>query len=273
MTPELFWRDWRNAEIYNGYVHEFSIYRELNRRLVELARIATARRVLDLASGSGATALTCLRHMAPDAELVGLDASEAMISLARSQIRDSRARFEVAPAEGVLEAVSGRFDRVVSNAAFWQLADPDAVIAHLGALLEEGGLFVFNVPAELVLGEPSGVHALQIALAGAIESETGRAFSSRNPPVLDPHRLAERLDEAGLELERRERFVYRGRQRELTELMRIPAMIGPLTPDLSPETRQTVLDLAERRTDPEEWVEVPWIYFTARRTGGDGERS
>lgn len=263
----LYWSDWHNAEIYNIYVQEYPIYQELNRHLIELARINTARRVLDLASGSGATARSCLSHLPEDSQLVGVDASEAMISLARMEIDDPRASFEVSTAETADVAVSGTFDRIVCNAAFWQLGTPYVLLQNLANLLDPGGLFVFNVPAELVVGESSDVHALQIALARAIESEVGRSFAL-NPQIIEPGRLAERLDEVGFELVAQERFVYRGLQKELLELMRIPVMIAPLTPGLSPETRQSVLDVAGERTDPEQRVEVPWIYFVARMRPG-----
>lgn len=265
-SASLYWNDWRNAEIYNRYVHDYPIYAELNRRLIELAEIPTARRVLDLASGSGATAQSCLTHLPPDGEIVGVDSSEAMVTIARSQIADPRARFAVATAETVEGAVSGPFDRAVCNAAFWQLATPLAVIGSLARLLEPGALFVFNVPAELVIGEPTEIHPLQMALATAIAFENDRSFAV-SPSYLDPDRLGEELARSGFELEARERFVYRGRQEELVELMRIPAMIAPLTPELSSQERQGVVDRAERRTDPEEQVEVPWIYFSARRRG------
>lgn len=264
-TANLYWSDWLNAEIYNRYVHDYPIYVELNRRLVELAEMPTARRVLDLASGAGATAQRCLHHLPRDGEIVGVDASEAMVSLARSQIADPRASFTVATAETVHDRVSGSFDRAVCNAAFWQLATPLAVLPGLARLLEPEALFVFNVPAELVLGESTEIHPLQMALATAIELESDRSFAV-SPTYFDPNRLEEELARSGFALESRERFVYRGRQEELVELMRIPAMIAPLTPDLSSEERQDVVDRAGRRTDPDERVEVPWIYFTARRS-------
>ncbi len=47
--------------------------------------------------------------------------------------------------------------------------------------------------------------------------------------------------------------------------MRIPAMITPLAPDLTPEAHQSVVSAAAGRIDPEESVAVPWIYFRARR--------
>ena len=49
------------------------------------------------------------------------------------------------------------------------------------------------------------------------------------------------------------------------ELMEIPAMIEPLTPGLSDEVRRLALRRARETSDPEERVEVPWIYFLFER--------
>jgi hypothetical protein len=79
--------------------------------------------------------------------------------------------------------------------------------------------------------------------------------------TVDVETLGRWLADAGLRLTGRHRFVYRGRQHELVELMEIPAMIDPLTPDLDPDERRAVVREAGRRTDGDEAVEVPWVYF------------
>lgn len=262
-SPSL-WGDWLNAEIYNSYVHEYPIYRELNRRLAEIAGLGDAKRVLDLACGSGATSRACLAFLGSDAELVGVDASEPLVELARMEIRDPRARFAVAPAAALERVVEGPFDRIVCNTAFWQFPSPTTVIRALGRLTEPGATFFFNVPAERVLGAAAAIHPFQAALARAIEDHTEGSFR-KTPAQIDPDHLAEWLDDAGFDLERAERFVYNGRQEEFLELMKVPAMIGPLTPDLSPESRLAALRRAAERIDLEERVDVPWIYFIARR--------
>ena len=278
MPSESPWAGWRNAEIYDAFVSEHGIYRALNRRLVELAEVATARRVLDLACGGGATARACLEVLPARGELVGVDGSEAMVRVARARIRDPRARFEVAPAAALERAARGPFDRAVSNAAFWQFPNRRAVLAALARVTEEGALLVFNVPDELLaLEEVAGERAaralprqaggptpFQVALARAIEARTGHPPPAASP--VDPDRLAHRLSEAGFELLRREPFAYRARQAELMELMAIPAMLHRLAPDLPDPDRQAALTEARRRTDPDQQVTIPWTYFIARRT-------
>lgn len=304
------WAGWWNAEVYDAFSREHRIYRALNWKLVALARIGSARRVLDLACGAGATARACLERLPARGELVGVDASEAMVEVARTRVRDPRARFVVAPASGFEAAVSGRFDRAVCNAAFWQFPDRRAVLAALARRLDEGALFVFNVPEERLrpvngparhpseehdpesatpgpaaatatvgcdpvapagrscgLGAASGpgVTPFQVALARAVEERTG-APPPGSPP-LDPERLETRLREAGFTPLARERFTYAGHQRELMELMAIPAMIARLAPTLPPPERDQVLERARRHVDPEQPVRIPWIYFVARREG------
>ncbi len=258
------WAGWANAEVYDAFVREGSIYRSLNEHLAAVARIVSARRVLDLACGAGATAEACLAKLPSDGTVVGVDASEAMVSLARSRVLDPRARFEVAAAAAIERVVAGPFDRAVSNAAFWQFPTRRPVLEALGRLLEPEALLAFNVPAERVAGEPSPIHPFQVALAREIEASTGRPFP-RTPTTLDPDRLERRLSEAGFEPAGHERFEVRCRQQELMELMEIPAMLQPITPGLSEAERQAALEKARERSDPAQPVVVPWLYFVARR--------
>jgi ubiquinone/menaquinone biosynthesis C-methylase UbiE len=258
------WNGRFNAEVYDRFVREQRIYRVLNQNLVELGGVENARRILDLACGTGATAIECLKRMTVDAELVGVDGSEDMVEVARANAQDPRAEFVVAPAASVGDVVTGSFDRVVCNASFWQFPAARPVLDALSRLVEPHGRFVFNVPVERVLGETAPVHALQAALARVLEERTGGALA-RPAAMLNVERLAEDAAEAGFEITGRERFVYRGEQRELADLMSIPAMLEPLAPDLSPTEREAAMNQARSRIDPQQRVEVPWLYFIVEK--------
>jgi len=257
------WKSWRNAEIYDRFVIEGSIYRALNEELVRHANLPTARRVLDLACGSGATATACLGRMHPDATLLGVDAAEPMVALARDNVVDPRARFEVAAADALSPREIGTFDRVVCNAAFWQFASPRAALQSISRVLEAGTL-VFNVPAEHVAGEDSLSHPLQASLARAIEAHTGAAFDSSRTQ-LDPAVLDGLLEEAGFETARRHPFMYEGEQGEMLTLLEIPAMREFLAPDLDGDEWQSVLNSARETTVEDELIHMPWIVFEARQ--------
>lgn len=257
------WKSWRNAEVYDRFVLEGSIYRALSRELVRHADLSSARRVLDLACGTGVTAAVCLSAMHRDATLLGVDAAEPMVALARDNTADPRASFEVSAADALSPEAHGLFDRVVCSAAFWQFASPRAALQSIARVLT-GGTLVFNVPAEHVAGEDSLSHPLQAALARAIEAHTGAAFSSARTQ-LDPDVLDGLLEAAGFETARRHTFVYEGAQGEMLDLLEIPAMREFLAPDLDGEQWQAVLDSARESIVAEERLALPWIVFVAHR--------
>ncbi|ANM31597.1 hypothetical protein ABI59_21580 [Acidobacteria bacterium Mor1] len=257
------WNSALNAEIYDLFVRERSVYEWLNRRLVELAELEQADHILDLACGTGATVLACLRAMPARAEIVGIDASEAMIRVAQANVHDPRASFVRTPASE-LEGLPGPFQRVVCCAAFWQFPSAGAVFRALASHAPEGSRFVFNVPAERVQGETSTIHPIQAALITEIERESGRSFGGQ-PTLVDPEHLRTRGSESGFRLLEARRLVYEANQGELFELMSIPAMIGPLTEHLDEIGRDRLLERVRRRIDADQQVEVPWIYFIFER--------
>jgi len=260
----MVWRGWRNAEIYDRFVREHRVYRRLNQRLVELSDLVDVKKVLDLGCGTGATALACLRVLDMDADLLGVDASDEMVEVARANILDPRARFKVATAASVADVTTGTFDRAVCNAAFWQFPAPGPVLSAVSSLLDECGMFIFNIPAERVKGESTPVHPFQVALARSIESRTGRGYMHQALP-LEVDLLEHLAEGAGLTLEKIDRFTYSGKQSEFMALMSIPAMINPLTPGMSDDEREEVLEEARRNLDADDTVEVPWIYFILRK--------
>lgn len=260
--PDL-WDTWSNAEIYREYVEQFPIYRSLNRRLVDLARLSTAHRVLDLGCGTGATTRACLECLPPDAEVHGVDSAEAMIETARATIQDPRASFLRADATAVDKTVHGSFDRAVCNAAFWMFPNPALVMRALSRLLIPGGLFVFNAPCELFTHESVEPEPFQISLAEAVSEHTGiRPVSS---PVLDVERIERTLRSHGFVCHGPELFRYRGRQGELMELMKVPALAAQLAPHLDYDTCLDIVERAAGRNDPGMEVEVPWVFFVAVR--------
>jgi ubiquinone/menaquinone biosynthesis C-methylase UbiE len=257
------WRGWSNAEQYDRFVREREIYGWLNRQLVRRAALAGARRILDLGCGTGATARALAAAMDRDAEVVAVDASPEMVAVARSTILDPRVRFVVAGAGSIADALHGPFDRAVSNAAFWQFPEPETVLDALAALMPRGARLVFNVPSER-RPDASPSHAFQLALARAIEVRSGEPYASLAPPF-DPNAFRARAEATGFVEEAREELVYRGRQGELMELMGIPAMLGPAAPELSEDQAMRALREARERSDPDEPVEVPWLFLRYRR--------
>jgi tRNA (cmo5U34)-methyltransferase len=108
-----------------------------------------ALRVLELGTGTGETALRVLeRH--PDATLVGVDASDAMLEGARAALPAERVDLRLGRFEDPLP--DGPFDVVVSALAVHHLDDPAKaqLFARVAAVLAPGGRFVL---ADVVVPE------------------------------------------------------------------------------------------------------------------------
>jgi len=108
-----------------------------------------ARRLLELGTGTGETALRVLaRH--PRATLVGVDASDLMLEGARAALPADRVDLRLGRLEDPLPA--GPFDVVVSALAIHHLDGPAKadLFARVAALLAPGGRFVL---ADVVVPE------------------------------------------------------------------------------------------------------------------------
>jgi tRNA (cmo5U34)-methyltransferase len=144
---------------------EIPAYDRLQDELVAASRKVRARRILDLGSGSGETARRVL-DAHPGADLLGIDASEQMLTAARAALDGRPATFRAAQLEHPLPA--GPFDLVTSALAIHHLTAEDkrALYARVAAVLVPGGRFVLadvvlpDDPAKIDLSEydrPSGI--------------------------------------------------------------------------------------------------------------------
>jgi len=102
-----------------------------------------ARRVLELGTGSGETARRLLEHH-PSAQLVGLDASSAMLERARASLPTDRVELRLAKIEDPLP--EGRFDLIVSALAVHHLdgVGKADLFRRVAPALSPGGRFVLG---------------------------------------------------------------------------------------------------------------------------------
>ena len=111
------------------------------RDLVAALALAAPRRIVDLGCGPGNSAAVLAARW-PDAELAGLDSSEAMIAAARRSAPERRWIL------GDIAAwtADARVDLVFSNAALHWVPDHAAVVPRLFAQVAAGGAFASQVP-------------------------------------------------------------------------------------------------------------------------------
>jgi tRNA threonylcarbamoyl adenosine modification protein (Sua5/YciO/YrdC/YwlC family) len=136
-----------HPETYETEIREdVPAYEELQRELAR-ASGSDARRILELGTGTGATAELLLeRH--PGAQLVGVDSSDAMLGAARRRLPGDRVELRVGRIEE--ELPDGQFDLVASALAVHHLdGDQKAqLFRRVRAALAPGGRFVL---ADLVV--------------------------------------------------------------------------------------------------------------------------
>ena len=122
------------------------------RILVETATAAGAARVLDIGCGTGATTLAMSRALGPDAECLGLDISETMITHARKRAAEagSNAEFVVADAQ-THEFAANHHDLITSRFGVMFFEDPVSAFRNLNRATAPGASMVllsWRDPAE-----------------------------------------------------------------------------------------------------------------------------
>lgn len=117
-------------------------YETLQRTVAEAAGERPATRIIDLGTGTGET-LRRLARVQPDAELIGLDAAEDMLAVARASL-PANARLHVARLPH--ELPDGPFDVVVSVLAIHHLDEQEkqSLFRAIIERLAPGGRFVMG---------------------------------------------------------------------------------------------------------------------------------
>ncbi|HLO04691.1 MAG TPA: methyltransferase, partial [Symbiobacteriaceae bacterium] len=175
------------GEYYGQIAGAMALYRESNRRLVELADLRPGMRVLDLAGGAGLTSRAILAAVPDGLELHLLDSDESMLAAARASLGDRVAGYHLADAAQVKDlfpAGAPLFDRVLCNLSFFSFREPEAVLRALQDLVKPVGQLLFslqnttfNTGGDLV----SPYWALQTALAQTGELERAPLTPDRLP--------------------------------------------------------------------------------------------
>jgi L-threonylcarbamoyladenylate synthase len=154
---------------------DIPVYDQLQDELVQ-ASGSGARRVLELGTGTGETAIRLLdRH--PDAALVGIDESTGMLAAARSRLPAGHVSLRVGRLQDRLP--DGPFDLVASALSVHHLLADEKrdLFERVHAVLEPGGRFVL---ADVVIAE-----------------NPGHASTTLTPGYDNPSTLAEQLQWLG----------------------------------------------------------------------------
>lgn len=121
-----------------------NIYGPGTREVLELAGLRPGMRVADLGCGVGTVTHMLAEMVGPDGHVVGVDVSDDQLEEARERIESAgvtNASFVHASATGT-GLPRGSFDLVYCRFLLIHLADPEACLREMRALLKHGGVLV-----------------------------------------------------------------------------------------------------------------------------------
>lgn len=159
--------------------------------LVGRVRTEHPRFVVDLGCGPGTATAQLLRRW-PEARVVGVDASPAMIARAGELARAPRLCF--LEADVTTWEPDGAPDVIVANALWQWVPDHPTVLERLAGRLAAGGSLAFQVPGNFAA--PSHALLRELASSGRWPIPPGLV---REAPVLEPAGYLELLHRLGLE--------------------------------------------------------------------------
>lgn len=169
---------------YNKFQEERSLPFE---DLFALIRVREGMSVVDLGCGTGELTRR-LADRLPGSSVLGIDSSPQMLERAGELARPG-----LSFASGKIEAVTGRWDLLFSNAAIQWVDNHETLIPRLMTLLFSGGRLVVQVPSNhnhpsiTMISATAGEEPFRSALSGWV----------RVPPVLEIDKYAELLNQSG----------------------------------------------------------------------------
>lgn len=156
-------------------------------------RLESGQRLLDVGCGLGDAAVELASALDARGEVVGIDASAAMISVAAQRARSagSRVRFVVGDALA-LDEPDGSFDVVRSERTLQWLSDPERAVAEMVRVVRPHGLVS-------LIDTDWSTFELDIGDADLTARVRESMATERNRPSTIGRHLVERVREAGLE--------------------------------------------------------------------------
>lgn len=225
-----------SAEAAEFYESTFvpGLFASWAQRLVDVAAPAPGESVLDVACGTGAVARTAAGRAAV---VVGLDANEAMLAVARRLRPDLRWQ---AGDAGALPFGDGEFDVVLSQAALMFFADPVGAMREMGRVAADR--VAVQVPGRLAASP--GYLALTEVVARHAGPEAVELISGYFSAG-EPDHLSGLCTAAGLRVDHWESWLSATRLPSLDDFL--AAELLPLADRVAPEIRARII--ADCRTN------------------------
>jgi ubiquinone/menaquinone biosynthesis C-methylase UbiE len=179
------------AETYESYMVPV-LFAPSAERLIDLARLRTGERVLDVGCGTGIVARRAAPRVGTDGRVTGLDLSPGMLTVARSVAL--RERLSIDWREGRAEGLpfaDGEFDVVLCQYALMFFVDPLAALNEMRRVLADEGR------AAIAVWQSLDAHPFYQLLDRAIERHLGTSSVRDIFALGDAADLLDRMAKAG----------------------------------------------------------------------------
>jgi ubiquinone/menaquinone biosynthesis C-methylase UbiE len=146
---EAFWA--RIVEFWRRYDEmEARLTRPVSERMLDMARVSTGMRVLDVACGRGEPAVPAAHRVGAFGWVLGVDMVEGMLQIARERASQEGLRniaFQVADAEA-LQVGEKSFDAATLRWGLMYMRDPERALQSIHRALKPGGVLALASWAE-----------------------------------------------------------------------------------------------------------------------------
>ena len=167
-----------------------SWYGAATRQMLDLARVQSGQRILDIAAGAGEPAVSAAERVGPGGYVLATDISEGMVELAR-QVADERGlqQLETRAMDGEkLDLPSDSFDAVLCRLGLMYMPNPVTALREWCRVLRPGGrvaVAVFSTPDKNTWGAlPASIIRQRAQLAPPVSGQPG-PFSLGGVGVLE----------------------------------------------------------------------------------------
>lgn len=168
-------------------------YIPIAQRLIEVANLQSARKILDIATGTGIVALAAAEKAGAQSKVIGIDISAGMLSNAKQKLAASglqNVEFLEADAE-LIEFEQNSFDVILCSLAICYLTDIPTALHKWHSFLESGGKLVFNAWTENAFTTS--------VLFREVAARHGITVNNPNAPLGTPQKCQQLLSAAGFE--------------------------------------------------------------------------
>lgn len=166
-------------------------YIPIAQRLIEVANLQSARKILDIATGTGIVALAAAEKAGAESKIIGIDISAGMLSNAKQKLAASglqNVEFIEANAE-LIDFEQNSFDIILCSLAICYLTNIPTALHKWHSFLKPGGKLVFNAWTENAFTTS--------VLFREVTARYGINVPNPNAPLGTPQKCQQLLEAAG----------------------------------------------------------------------------